>query len=214
MGWTSLYVSMYHDCFDLKGKFDRKAYLDREFGHEENERYIWDILKSSMVGSTWYGAIQRIDKVENTRTVYGEVIITSLKDGEFYYKEMSEDVGPYQYDCPVGILKLLSATDNEHALEWRRKCMMKRDRKKLEKAFFERSKEFDVHHIEFTTDCKYTGYEVGDVMSLFWHTVIRPYKKDIMFLTDGHYRWSTKLIKIENCRLIDKMGKVIPYPLG
>ena len=42
---------------------------------------------------------------------------------------MSEDVLPYAYDCPKRILDLLSPTDNECALEWRRKCAEKRAEK-------------------------------------------------------------------------------------
>lgn len=38
------------------------------------------------------------------------------------YKDMDESSGPLQYDCPVSILKLLSPTDNENTMEWRKKC--------------------------------------------------------------------------------------------
>ena len=37
-------------------------------------------------------------------------------------KTMDETMGPFYYDCPKRILKMLSPTDNEAALEWRRKC--------------------------------------------------------------------------------------------
>jgi len=35
---------------------------------------------------------------------------------------MTETMGPYQYDCPERILKLLTPTDNEYALKWRERC--------------------------------------------------------------------------------------------
>ena len=38
------------------------------------------------------------------------------------YKDMDETEGPYAYECPERILKLLTATENAYALEWRRKC--------------------------------------------------------------------------------------------
>ncbi|MCL6560684.1 MAG: hypothetical protein K6U74_18200, partial [Firmicutes bacterium] len=40
----------------------------------------------------------------------------------FGYKDMEESMGPYQYDCPERILRLLTPTENEYALKWREKC--------------------------------------------------------------------------------------------
>ena len=40
-----------------------------------------------------------------------------------YYKDMSEDMGPYESECPVSIIKLLSPTDHEYALAWRKRCL-------------------------------------------------------------------------------------------
>ncbi|MDO5332206.1 MAG: hypothetical protein Q4E99_05950, partial [Bacillota bacterium] len=39
--------------------------------------------------------------------------------------------GPYCYDCPKAILKLLTPTDSEWANEWRRKCFEKHNKPKL-----------------------------------------------------------------------------------
>lgn len=36
------------------------------------------------------------------------------------YKDMSEDMHPYYYDCPVSYLDEADETDNVHANEWRR----------------------------------------------------------------------------------------------
>ena len=40
----------------------------------------------------------------------------------FSYKDMTEFMGPCYYDCPIGILKSLSPTNDEYALSWREKC--------------------------------------------------------------------------------------------
>lgn len=40
----------------------------------------------------------------------------------FGYKDMTETMGPYQYDCPERILRLLTPTEDEYALKWREKC--------------------------------------------------------------------------------------------
>ena len=98
-----------------------------------------------MVGSVYYGAIKYLkrwkvdekgnyikdengrDIVENIPTeeqkIVGYVVLTSVRDNYWFgYKDMSEFGMPYYFDCPKGILKLLSETDNEYANEWRKEC--------------------------------------------------------------------------------------------
>jgi len=40
----------------------------------------------------------------------------------FGHKAMSEDMGPFEYDCPARILDMLTPTDIEYSKEWRAKC--------------------------------------------------------------------------------------------
>jgi len=40
----------------------------------------------------------------------------------FSYKNMSEDMGPAQSECPESILDLLSPTESDWANEWRERC--------------------------------------------------------------------------------------------
>lgn len=114
MGWTSYQATHYKN----NGTIDRKKELDYElfrFEHEGGHR----LVKSSMVGATYYAAVKH-----PRGHVYGLVVLTQVDNriGELFYKDMSEDMLPGYYDCPVSILKLLSPTDNECALEWRAKC--------------------------------------------------------------------------------------------
>ena len=56
---------------------------------------------------------------------------TNMKDYyNFYYKDMDETMLPGCYECPAGILKLLTPTDNEYALAWRAECQKNIDKKK------------------------------------------------------------------------------------
>ena len=49
--------------------------------------------------------------------------LKNMKDYyNFAYKDMDESYGPCQCDCPKGILDLLSPTENEYALQWRKAC--------------------------------------------------------------------------------------------
>ncbi len=119
MGWT-----WYNATHYKKGKIDRKAECDKQFTYEGSP---YEVLKSSMVGSTYYGAIKKGDMV------IGVVFLTKTNTKDYYnfgYKDMDETCGPYQFDCPKTILDLLTPTDNECANEWRRKCNEKRESKK------------------------------------------------------------------------------------
>lgn len=53
------------------------------------------------------------------------IVILLYWKNDYYnlmYKEMDEFTGPYAYQCPERILKLLSPTDNVNALRWREGC--------------------------------------------------------------------------------------------
>lgn len=87
------------------------------------------VLKSAMVGSTYYAAVRftTFDADENAKIdlVYASVIRTSSNRKDhcnFGYKAMHEDMGPHQCKCPKSILDLLTPTNNEFALAWRENC--------------------------------------------------------------------------------------------
>lgn len=110
MGWIS-----YHATHYKNDRIDRKAELDSLWETDAT----FKILKSSVIGSTYYAAVKGDDRI------FGMVILThtDMKDCfNFSYKEISEDAGPYYYDCPKGILDLLTPTDNKYANVWREKC--------------------------------------------------------------------------------------------
>ena len=141
MGWTS-----YHATHYKNGKIDRKAECDAYFMEGLNRGY-YDVLKSSMVGSTYYAAVKPlkrygkdvggneiiVDIPINEQQVFGVVFLTSTDSKDYYnfsYKDMDETVGPCYYDCPKGILNLLSPTDSEWANNWRAKCRETLEQKK------------------------------------------------------------------------------------
>ena len=125
MGWTS-----YNATYYKNGKVDRKAEIDAMWNNDSSHRY--EVLKSRMVGSTYYGAIKVTPENEDP-FVFAAVWLTSTNMKDYYnfaYKDMDESVGPYYYDCPANILKLLSPTESERANEWRSKCWEKINKKK------------------------------------------------------------------------------------
>lgn len=130
MGWTSYHATRYKN-----GKVDRKAECDNMFN---SDMVSWDddtivgkfeVLKSAMVGSTYYAAIKKTKFSTETEPeftkVFALVCLTSVNNNDYYnfaYKDMDESCGPFKYDCPKRILDLLDPTDYEYALNWRKAC--------------------------------------------------------------------------------------------
>lgn len=136
MGWTSLHLNT-----DYRGKINKKAFLDNEFT-AQTKAMKWEVLKSSMVGSDYYSAVKKTDYETGESIVFGLVVITRVENEcyeNFSYKEMDETMHPYNYDCPITILRLLTDTDNQEAKDWRENCYRvyeaKKQQRKLMKSF-------------------------------------------------------------------------------
>lgn len=175
MGWTSYRAEHYKN-----GTIDRKAECDAYFMEGLNKGH-YNVFKSAMVGSVYYAAVQDLVKYagkdengerkyepipESERTTWGCVFLTSVDTKEYFnfsYKDMDETCGPYQYDCPKGILDLLSPTDNEFALKWREECRRTLAKKKDSNA---------LNNLPFGTEIKVTMpfdtnlFEKGDEVVL------------------------------------------------
>lgn len=124
MGWLSM---------TLAGMGDTptpKQYLDKQFTYEREAAdgapfYGSRVLASACRG-TYYAAVQSYDKT-GAGIVAAVICLVRWNpraaDGYvFAYKDMGETGGPYEADCPLRVLDLLSPTDNPVALDWRRRC--------------------------------------------------------------------------------------------
>lgn len=115
MGWVEREPYFYKN-----GKIDKKAECDNlcNWGR-------YQVIKSSMIGNTYYAAVK--DNKDNK--IFATIILTQIwgknKHKTFAYKQMSEECGPCENTCPVSILNLLTPTNDEAALNWRRKCYNK-----------------------------------------------------------------------------------------
>lgn len=139
MGWTGYQANYKYD----NGQINRKKECDSYFLEGLNRGY-YRIEKSVMHGSTYYAAITPLRRAmkdengdvfkdelnrivseeipKNERKTFAVVIRTSVQGGTFFYKPITEDMGPCYYDCPNTILDLLSPVDSEYANEWRMRC--------------------------------------------------------------------------------------------
>jgi len=119
MGW--LYYNSIH--YKPNGTVDRKKEIESGF------REGYTVLKSSMVGAVYYGAI----KNDKTGDVFAYVALTSSdkrRRHNFGYKDMDETCGPNENKCPLAILNLLTPTDSEFANDWRKRCREYHEQKK------------------------------------------------------------------------------------
>lgn len=203
MGWTS-----YHATHYKNGKVDKKAECDAYWIEGLNAGH-YEVVKSSMVGNVYYGAIKPLLKRNGTddngkdvyveipkdeQEVFAVIFLTSVNSRDYYnfgYKDMDETMLPYCFDCPIGILNLLSKTDNEYALEWRKKCYEKHDEKKDEKKNPNSLKNLPVGaKISFVAQYKTNANNEGDEIIL---TKSNGYNKPYWY---GYgYKWNEKIIK-------------------
>lgn len=82
----------------------------------------YEVIASACKGGACYMAIRSRadhDHVEAAVVLYRR---TPASLYNFWTKWMSEDMGPYYFDCPERILKLLSPATTPAAQEWRDKC--------------------------------------------------------------------------------------------
>lgn len=118
MGW--LYMQ------SLRGHAGPAQYLDDQFTYQ-CEALSSRVLKSTLVDTrVYYAAVEHLE-VGRAREVFAAVCLIefnpSASDGFIFgYKDMTENMGPYESDCPEAILDLLTPTDNAYAREWRQRC--------------------------------------------------------------------------------------------
>lgn len=95
-------------------------------------------IASEQVGDVWYVAVRAefkdpevgrawVEEMGYTPNadgsyVFAAVILTSIENGEWGYKDLDETCGPNASEAPRSILALLSPTTREWALDWRKRC--------------------------------------------------------------------------------------------
>ena len=115
MGWTSSHRPSTQSV---------KGYLIAEID-ETGEKATFKVLDIAIVKrNTAYLAVKRTCIDTGKSEVFAMVILIRNSRGHFNItiKEMSEDMGPFYYDCPARILDLLTPTENAEAVMWRERC--------------------------------------------------------------------------------------------
>ena len=115
MGWTSSHRSSNQSV---------KDYLIEEI-NETGKTATFKVLDIAIVKrNTAYLAVKRTSIDTGKSEVFAMVILICYGRGQFNIttKEMSEDMGPFYYDCPARILDLLTPSDHTEAVLWRERC--------------------------------------------------------------------------------------------
>lgn len=87
----------------------------REWFRSKYEGGKFKCIKDTIVGNVYYAVYT------NGKINFALVYPFHVRGDEVIVKEMDEYMCPYYYNMPVSYLKLLSPTDNEYALKWRKK---------------------------------------------------------------------------------------------
>lgn len=114
-----------------------RSYLDNQFTYARDDHRL-TVLASSMVGSTYYAACERLEG-SGERQVFAIVCLTKTSTGArdgctFGYKDMTEDMGPCESECPASILDELTDSDSKYAKAWRARCRANIVQRKLQNA--------------------------------------------------------------------------------
>ena len=206
MGWTSYRVEPTYNNKLKKYTIDRKAECDKLFNQDmvagKDYKVIgkFEVLKSSMVGSTYYAAVKKTKfatetEPENIR-VFAAIVLTSVNNKKWFnfsYKDMDESVGPYQYSCPKSILDLLSPTDYEYAKKWRKHCYEVLEHKKDPNA---------LGNLPVGSEIKYVNHN-GEEIVLYKHPAAYQFKRSFWMCMNGDGYVSPKHIP-DNYEVIKK----------
>lgn len=90
----------------------------------EGEKNSYRVLDLAIVQlREAYVALEKRNKINSDDIeVIGVVCLLDYVDGEIGIKVMDETSLPYYFKCPARILRMLTPTENENALGWRKEC--------------------------------------------------------------------------------------------
>lgn len=95
----------------------------RRFYEWDESKSSCEVLKDTMVGSTYYCLMKKTDNISGKSIVMIGVAFTEKEGRELFVKTMTENEGPNDgYKCPAAYLKQADEPQSEWAAEWREKC--------------------------------------------------------------------------------------------
>lgn len=117
MGWSSGNIHSFGSMKEFVNQFNT------EYGTNIKRK----VLDYAVVKRTNLYVALQIDTLDMSTQTWNTYVTCSMvmfkfNKYEYAYQGFSEIAGPYMYDCPERILKLLTPTQDVSALEWRSSC--------------------------------------------------------------------------------------------
>lgn len=123
MGWVCMYKSPRQPMLEwLKGELEYEKPAGGRHGK---------ILKAVIHLTHAYCAYEVM--TPDSRIVFGLVVLIKRYPSDKYnicLKEVEDNMGPNERDCPVEILDMLTPTESEYALRWRADCRARAELRK------------------------------------------------------------------------------------
>ena len=203
LGWISYHVEPIYNYKTRKYVIDRKTECDKLFNCNMVKNLgKYEVLKSRMVGSTYYAAVKMTTYATETDPekveVIAAIVLTAVESKSYHnfsYKDMDETVGPFKYDCPKSILDMLTPTESERAKKWRKICYDKIETKNDPNSLG-KLPVGSIIQVVMPVDTLY--YKIGDVVTLTkemnwgsnrtgWYTDRARFTSRLMKCLEGHY---------------------------
>ena len=109
-----------------------KEFFTQEFNHESETRFCKVLDCKTVKFKTSYLALELLEEGTGKRDVIGMVCLVEYSPKSYWnirYKDMTEEMGPFERECPESILRLLTPTNlihsgqvKEWADTWRKAC--------------------------------------------------------------------------------------------
>ena len=115
MGWTETHYPKGMKFID---------FVKEEFEYYNKKRKLTILDAALLKRREGYVACEAINKETGERIVFAVAMMIRWHKGYYNicYKDMDESMGPNISNCPERILKLLTPTKYEYAIEWRKRC--------------------------------------------------------------------------------------------
>lgn len=194
MSWFHYKAKYYKE----NGEIDRKKEIDNWFNTNSSHEFLsFKVLKSSMVNSVYYAAIEQKNNETKETKIFATICLTKVDNKKYFnfsFKEMNEFMGPCEHKCPIGILEILSQTDNAMAIDWRVRCRNYHRKRNIINSLPAYGRKNG--KIKFTPSYNLSsGYQKDIPIELYWQPVGYLYNPNPQgYWTDGKCSFSPKLL--------------------
>lgn len=122
--WKAKYVAPFHKMVEGKTVVDVQQCCDALWNFTRADGSQVKVLKSAMVGPTWFGAcMDTRDASVFCGVVFNRTRKSGAKEGcEWSYIQDCDSGLPQDHRCPPAILSMLTSPADPLAVEWRNEC--------------------------------------------------------------------------------------------